>query len=400
VNTNKKLSSKALATIILLNIVVTLSLVLIADRVLDASLSNTPTIFAPNSSARYKTVEFDAVANINKFGFRGDETDLKKGQVIVVGDSFTFGFGLSNDSVWPRLLENSLSEKSKETDVYNLGSPGSNTAYHVDIAMNYVDALQPSVVVLSVLLGDDFQQVHEARLKHEESSSYLSKLVSPVKSVIKSKLIALLPGSYKLYHFFKYKKHATAALEEEPNVVTSGWSIEAADLISERGLELPASVKKNALSGNINPGLLVLGDEFPNRSWSFWKDVTQSDSEALLTLDKLDEKIGRLNTTVELHGGKLFLLSMPSGGFVRSQFTESYRDYGANIPEESLESLLPELILKDIAHKNGVQFIPTLEVFREYTELYPNEPVFFPIDGHLTPFGGQVIASIVSKHLE
>jgi len=368
--------------------------------VLDATLTNTPTIFAPNSSARYQTVEFDATANINKFGFRGDEESLEKGQIIAIGDSFTFGFGLADESTWPTLLENYLSRRGQKTQVYNLGSPGSQTSYHADIALNYADALQPSVVILSVLLGDDFQQVHEQRLRYESSASPVARLFAPVTQELKATLIASLPGFYKLYHFFKFRTHDDSAPQDEANVVTAGWAAQATELISTRNLDLPGEVRQNALAGNINPGLLLLGDEYPDRSWKFWQDVEQADAEALHTIEELEKKIRRLNKVVESHGGQLFILSMPSGELVQSQFMMSFRDYGANIPDANLESLLPELILRDIARRSGAQFIPTLETFREHAALRPDTHLFFPIDGHLTPRGSAVIAAIVSQRLQ
>ena len=49
-------------------------------------------MLTPKSSFRYK-VEFDIVAQANRFGFRGDESTIRTGQIVAIGDSYTFGWG-------------------------------------------------------------------------------------------------------------------------------------------------------------------------------------------------------------------------------------------------------------------------------------------------------------------
>ena len=56
--------------------------------------------------------EFDYTANINRYGYRGNDFDLKKERglkrVFAVGDSFTFGVGSEDYETIPYLVEEKL----------------------------------------------------------------------------------------------------------------------------------------------------------------------------------------------------------------------------------------------------------------------------------------------------
>ena len=102
-------------------------------------------IFPEFSRAVYKTAEFDCVAHINKYGFRGTENRLLPGQVVVIGDSFVFGWGVSDDETWPTKLQDDLSKTCTPLKVYNLGRPGADPEDYLDIARAYVPVLRPKV---------------------------------------------------------------------------------------------------------------------------------------------------------------------------------------------------------------------------------------------------------------
>jgi hypothetical protein len=70
---------------------------LAADRLTGLFFGPVPRwpVLTPESSVRYKTVEFDIVAQANRFGFRGDKSTIRTGQIVAIGDSYTFGWGVT-----------------------------------------------------------------------------------------------------------------------------------------------------------------------------------------------------------------------------------------------------------------------------------------------------------------
>ena len=121
------------------------------------------------SRAFYKTSEFDCVADINRYGFRGAETRLLPGQVVVIGDSFAFGWGLANDETWPKKLQEDFSKSATPYEVYNLGRPGADPDDYLDIARAYVPILKPKLLLVSLLQGEDWAQLLQKRIREKEN---------------------------------------------------------------------------------------------------------------------------------------------------------------------------------------------------------------------------------------
>ena len=80
------------------------------SRLVIGNAATSHKIFPEFSRAIYKTAEFDCVVHINRYGFRGTENRLLPGQVVVIGDSFVFGWGVSDDETWPTKLQDDLSK--------------------------------------------------------------------------------------------------------------------------------------------------------------------------------------------------------------------------------------------------------------------------------------------------
>ena len=65
-------------------------------------------VFPPNSEVIYETSEFTFTAKTNSLGFRDYEYSLNKNskyRILVLGDSFTFGWGVEIENTWIKVLE-------------------------------------------------------------------------------------------------------------------------------------------------------------------------------------------------------------------------------------------------------------------------------------------------------
>ncbi len=90
----------------------------------------------------------------NRFGFRGEEWDVERvpgrRRIVMAGDSFGFGYGLSDDETLAAKLEGRLSD----TEVYNLSIPGLNTQQEAALLEQWVPKLKPDIVLLVVIQND------------------------------------------------------------------------------------------------------------------------------------------------------------------------------------------------------------------------------------------------------
>jgi hypothetical protein len=75
-------------------------------------------ILEPDISYHHRNREYDTQITINSAGFRDDEASLKKHDILMIGDSFVFGTGVSNGDTVADILES----KSK-LKVLNAGIP-------------------------------------------------------------------------------------------------------------------------------------------------------------------------------------------------------------------------------------------------------------------------------------
>jgi len=367
-----------------LSILLTVIIIKVTDIVLFNYFPDQGYLFSPQSKALYKTKEFDDAASINKFGFRGYETELTEGQILVIGDSFTFGWGLKDEDVWARLLENKLKSTGLDLKVYNLGVPGTDSDFHLEVAKKYVKKLKPKFVIISVLIDDDFQQVLERQVLEKN-------LYNQVKTALHLRI--LFPGLYK---FYLQARDFKVGNTEKPEALlaTKNWREESLKLVRDKKVFLPDDILVNVTEGNINPALISLASKYPNRAHQFWDDA-EKDSPASNVLVEMTKKFFDIGSMTQEIGGKLIIFSMPSGTYVNSEATNNYRKYGFKIPEDSIVTYKPEILLEKIAKNTGSIFVSSLTEFRGHK----GAELFFPLDGHLSSEGSVLVANIISKAL-
>jgi len=98
--------------------------------------------------------------SINSHGFRGPEIRGERSpgdlRIICLGDSFTFGVGVSDEETYPRQLEDLLTKRwpGRRPEVINAGVQGYATYQEVDWLRSRGVEFDPDVVVLAVYFND------------------------------------------------------------------------------------------------------------------------------------------------------------------------------------------------------------------------------------------------------
>ncbi len=111
---------------------------------------------APNRQKKYEGVWI----RTNSLGMRDSEPapaeDDAASRIVVLGDSFTFGFRVDVDSTFPDLLESRLNEETTKQrfEVLNLGVSGYNTRDAALVLEHKGLLWQPDVVILGYSLND------------------------------------------------------------------------------------------------------------------------------------------------------------------------------------------------------------------------------------------------------
>jgi hypothetical protein len=91
----------------------------------------------------------------NSYGMRDDEPlPGDRERIVVIGDSFAFGFGVPQDDLFPLLLEQKLNSVADKYDVLNLTVPGYNVQDEVNILKARGLLWQPKTIIIAYVLND------------------------------------------------------------------------------------------------------------------------------------------------------------------------------------------------------------------------------------------------------
>lgn len=106
-----------------------------------------------------KTTTFGHPMTINSRGLRGRECPVEKPpgtfRVLVLGDSFAWGYGVGDDEVFSEVLNRLLRESGGRCEVINTGVSGWGTDQEYLYLVNEGFDYSPDVVVLAVYLAND-----------------------------------------------------------------------------------------------------------------------------------------------------------------------------------------------------------------------------------------------------
>ena len=112
-------------------------------------------VLTPNWSGNHQNYDFTAHYLVNGLGFRADSplpTERRGLLYAVLGDSFTFGFGVSEDQTFVRQLNKTAGGGAT---FVNFGVPGYSTDQEVLLLERYLLNYRPDVVLVVVYMGND-----------------------------------------------------------------------------------------------------------------------------------------------------------------------------------------------------------------------------------------------------
>jgi len=108
-------------------------------------------LMRPGSTGVIETRDFAEPFRIDAHGFRNAEAWPEHPDVVAIGDSLVFGYGVSVDEAWPQRIA-----ADSGWSVVNLGLIGASPQQYLRIWQRFGRALEPRVVVVAMYLGNDF----------------------------------------------------------------------------------------------------------------------------------------------------------------------------------------------------------------------------------------------------
>lgn len=307
----------------------------------------------PNANGVIVSRDFRVSHHTDGFGFRNPWPWPEHIEIVAVGDSLTFGYGVADDQAWPTILNRSL----PGVNVLNLGLIGAGPQQYLRVYETFINNLRPRLLLIGLFPMNDFWDaaLFDRWLKSNSDCSYLvwrdygrPKGARCLDS-LRWKTDLLFKGSY-VYNVFL----------EVRNRVRSYLQLDYKTLRLQDGSRLVLDV-----------------GQFESRLPAALRDS----DEFRLVLKTLRE----LHFTAQTHNTKVLVVIQPSKEEVYMPLL------GQAIPELSVH-------LREELHNAGIEYLDLTKSFRQRAAR--GEKLFFEFDPHPNAAGYALIADSVVAYLE
>lgn len=260
--------------------------------------------------------------------------------VLALGDSHTFGMGVSDEDTYPAQLEVILSDRlDYPVNVINGGVPAYNTAQAIIVYEKIAKKYHPDVVLLGIV-ADDIQDMYNYRAD-ENGNLVTASAVEHFKNEKKSSTIS---------HLLKRFKRALKTRSYLVRLLTDRFP----------GLLMKLGLQKSAL------------DEY----LAYWKDKKM--------LEREFQAIRDFNILVNKNNSRLILVVFPLAD--QLIYNRGFDDYQQKLSDFAKAQNIPLLDLTEA-------YMPAFAKKRNYSSL------FIYSDGHPNDYGHKVIADYIADYL-
>jgi lysophospholipase L1-like esterase len=355
---------------------------------------NEDLVFIPHSSAYYRTEEFEYTAKINSYGFRGPEPAVgvtpKTYKVLLLGDSFTFGWGLNYNSTWAALAEKMLWEKGLNVRIFNLSKPGADPIEYGDIAQRAIPVLKPHLVIVNILQGDDlFQTIREVEVKPPTSTqNVLERQMERIRIYFK----LLFPRLAALMYNESLFGNSTIDF-----VITPNWQKQSHEILENfKGEELvrfnhlSSDTRQKFLDGMLNPKMIFDAVKYPDR---FLLHEDQDGFETNRSVKMMTDQLKTISKCAQDYSCKVIACMVPHPVYVSKSFQDNYMQMGYQVDSSLLVSKVSEALICRAAEQAGMKFYSPLDHFRSLEK----ETLYYPKDGHFNTEGAREYARFITK---
>lgn len=335
---------------------------------------HTPANLKPHAPVR------GSIGFSNAQGFRDRERTVgwtgTAPRVLALGDSFTWGAGVSYDEAFVTLLERQLQAVAPEAEVINVGVPAWGPHEELHLLKTYGVRFQPDLVLLNFFIGNDIQNkrgddLHLPGLMLVAGQSYY------VHSNGNWLHDRIGPDRWYLYHDLNYLFRVGGARVRQAFT----WPGEQTSSLALLGETAPLVSREQYVRGIHERSDIYLADDtrFFAQHWARTQEV----------LLALRDFLGK-------RGIPLLIVLIPD--HIQLDRTLQ-REYLAGIGQaaEQYNFYKPQRLLLAWCRERG---IPTVDLLPAFEATGSSESLYFRNDFHLTASGHQLAARIIDPVLQ
>lgn len=354
-------------------------------------------LFPPGSEETFETSEFSYTVHINQLGLRDREIEPGKRadfRIIALGDSFTYGFGVNLEDTWVKRLEAYLQDSGLNVEIINCGSPGAGPADYANSAKKIIPVLKPDLVLVG-LLQDDIG-VNDPPLLEAEWNDALARVRAffpNIMRLIRPKQPWEMEDTPKGDIAPPQVKSSQLNRDLDANAMRVQLE-QTSPEARERFEQLEPLVKERALSGNLNPFMVLSAINSPN--YYVWRLALDTPTMQQ-AIDKTAGSLSYIRTVAEYCGAPTVVLGIPLGPYVNHHAYKNVQRLGFEVTEDMLTSDSPDRGTELACQKAGLPCVTATAAFRAQAD---RDHLFFELDGHLTPDGHALYAETIAPFVK
>ncbi len=300
--------------------------------------------YVPGAVWRFRHPEYTVEYAINAEGFRRPTSPAAQaptpvGSLLLLGDSFTFGQGVSYEATWGAKAEELLRQQSVRLHLINAGVQGMDTRSELLLLRELAPRYRPEAVVVGFLINDLYTNIP---LDRDPNPGTTSSEWSRVREGV-----FVRAGDTHTFHLLQFARR----------IVTSSDAIYAKLYLSAPGrgdfLQLPLAAR-------------------PRRQLAVTEQL----------LKQLADECRSLQVP-------LVVLSIPQQFQVLYRVTQGER-------ARDIDVAFYDRYFADLGKRAGFTWVPTLDAL-----VNADEPthLYFRLDGHLSAEGHAVVAGVFADAL-
>ena len=394
-------------------------------RILKPYALTTRFLLPPNISVAFNTVEFKTRITTNGAGMRGNDFDTTPvdgaERIVALGDSFTFGWGVSDDASYPARLQAGLHQAGhRNLEVINAGRPGDGLPDYIRTLHHHVLRLKPKAVILGFLpssdcpVGDPRQSVPEDRIAARTAeiiarsqkpwkkvSFYLSRMVTtrvtkPARRWVKDRLAG-----------DKASNGDGATIARDP-ISGHGNPLDPDRLMPE--VEAAGEAVRQRYARLKATGWIGMGQRWKISPWLIRTAIFNPD-HARHALFQVPDSVSAMNSqwrvceglirhmaeTVTDAGAAFVLLTLTPGYQADPKFLQFRNQIGIPVPATALADDTTDAKIGALCQRDGLNCVRTLAPVR--AAIAAGGKLYHTMDGHMTAAGNALIANLVAKHM-
>ncbi len=150
-----------------------------------------------------ETEAYGVTVSTNRYGMRGDEPDPQKSRrIVVLGDSFAFGFRIPQEKVFSSWLERALQTRDGDYEVLNLAVPGYSIQDEVITLEHKGMQWDPEVIIIGYVMNDpEVEPIQQIPAYFREPSWWQHSHLLRLFARGNKRIHMLLKGGGDYYHY-------------------------------------------------------------------------------------------------------------------------------------------------------------------------------------------------------